>query len=321
MMLEAYYSVEKTFYVIITSIGVPVNLLAITILSQGKCGLSTCTNRYLVAMGTADLMVIIIEVILYRISVHYFPVTVLNITPMESIRVVLSRIALDCSVWFTVAFTFDRFVAICCHKLKATYCTGKTAATVLTATGVLFCMKNVPFYFALEPRKIINNVPWFLEIKISYYTDPGWRGFDWFDTVLTPLLPFVAILILNALTVRHILVASRVRKGLKGRNKGESRTDPEMESRRRSVVLLFTLSGSFILLWLTTVTQFLYYQITGTGGEWNDSEYIFYKVGFLLSTLSCCTNTFIYVATQSKFREQVKNHITSVSVFIKKTSW
>ncbi|XP_067865442.1 probable G-protein coupled receptor 139, partial [Heterodontus francisci] len=277
----------------------------IVILSQGKCGLSTCTTRYLVAMAMADLLVVITEVILFQISYYYLPVSFLNITPVCSVILVLLRAAIDCSVWFTVTFTFDRFVAICCQKLKTKYCTGKTAAVVLATTCILLCSKNVPLYFIYESGEIIDNVPWFCVTKPSYYTEPGWVGFDWFDTVLTPVIPFALILLLNALTVRHILMTSQVRKGLRGQSKGENRSDPEMESRRKSVILLFTISGSFILLWLVYVLY--YFNITYHFD--NDSDYIFRQVGFMLSTLSCCTNTFIYVVTQSKFREQVKSAV------------
>ncbi|XP_067865120.1 probable G-protein coupled receptor 139 [Heterodontus francisci] len=225
-----------------------VNLLAIVILSRGKCGLSTCTTRYLVAMATADLLVIITEVILLNINHYYFPVCFLDITPVCSVINVLIRAAIDCSVWFTVIFTFDRFVAICCQKLKTKYCTKKTAAVVLATTCILLCSKNIPIYFRYEPGEIIDNVPWRCYIKRSYYTEPGWVGFRKFDKVLTPVIPFALILLLNALTVRHILVTSRVRKGLRGQSKGENRSDPEMESRRKSVILLFTISGNFILL-------------------------------------------------------------------------
>ncbi|XP_062929203.1 sex peptide receptor-like [Mobula hypostoma] len=225
-----------------------VNLVAIVILPRAKCGLSTCTTRYLVAMAAADLLTIVAGVILYQINHYYFPWSFLDITPVCSVITELRFTATLCSVWFTGTFTFDRFVAICCQKLKTKYCTGKTAALVLTTTGVLFCLKSVPRYFTREPIVIMDNVPWFCQVKDNYFTDPGWVGYDWFDTVLTPFLPFAGILLLNALTVRHILVASRVREGLKGQSKGENRSDPEMESRRRSVVLLFTVSGSFILL-------------------------------------------------------------------------
>ncbi|XP_067864807.1 probable G-protein coupled receptor 139 [Heterodontus francisci] len=287
-----------------------VNLLAIVILSRGKCGLSTCTTRYLVAMATVDLLIIITDVILWRINYYYFPESFLNITPVCSVIYVLLCAATDCSVWFTVTFSFDRFVAICCQKLKTKYCTEKTAAVVPVTTCILLCLQNIPFYFTIEPGEFIENVPWFCYIKPSYYTEPRWVGFDSFDLLLTPLLPFTLILLLNTLTVRHSLVSSRVRKGLRGQSKGENRSDPEMESRRKSVILLFTISGSFILLWLTYVIYFITCYIAGTFLEdYTDPFYILGQFGFMLQILSCCTNTFIYGATQSKFREQVKNAI------------
>ncbi|XP_062895978.1 probable G-protein coupled receptor 139 [Mobula hypostoma] len=256
-------------------------------------------------MATADLLTIIFEVILWRISYYYFPSTFQDITPMCSAISALGQAATDCSVWFTVTFTFDRFVAICCQKRKAEYCTGTTAAVVITIIGVLFCFKNVPSLFVFHPVKIIGNIPWDCIRKPSYYTDPGWVGHNWLTTVLTPLLPFVLILLFNALTVRHILVTSRVRKGLRGQSKAENRSDPEMESRRRSVILLLTISGSFITLWSVRVAEFLYYIFAGLDpNNYKDSEYIFQHTGGMLMILSCCTNTFIYGVTQSKFREQ-----------------
>ncbi|XP_067883613.1 neuropeptides capa receptor-like [Heterodontus francisci] len=300
-----------------------VNLLAIVISSRGSCGLSTCTRRYLLTMAMADLLFVITEVILWRISYYYFPGSFLHITPVCSVLAALSSAATDFSVWFTVSFSFDRFVAICCQKLKTKYCTEKTAVVILATECVLFCLKNVPFYFTFEPAEIIDNVPWFCYTDPNYYTQAGWVGFNWCDVIVTPLFPFTLILLLNALTVRHILVASRVRKGLRGQSKGENHSDPEMESRRKSVMLLFTISGSFILLWLVYVVEFLYYNIAGKDPmDYNNSEFIFERVGFMLMNLSCCTNTFIYGATQSKFREQVKSlgkyPVTSVIQIMKK---
>uniref|UniRef100_UPI00398E9206 probable G-protein coupled receptor 139 n=1 Tax=Pristiophorus japonicus TaxID=55135 RepID=UPI00398E9206 len=313
-----------SYYVLLGVVGVaPLNLVAIVVLSRGKCGLSTCTTRYLVAMAAADLLVVITEVILWRISWYYFRGSFLNITPVCRVIYLLSRVTTDCSVWFTVTFTFDRFVAICLQKLKTKYCTGRTAAVVLATSCILLSSKNIPFYFALEPVYTIDNVPWDCVTIPAAFTEPGWVVFDWLDTVLTPLLPFAVILLLNALTVRHILVASRVRKRLRCESKGENGTDPEMESRRKSVILLFTLSGSFILLWLVYFIDFLYYSIAGINPtQYNDSLSNFEQVGQMLRNLSCCTNTFIYGVTQSKFREQltsaVKYPFTSIIQLINK---
>ncbi|XP_048476699.1 probable G-protein coupled receptor 139 [Rhincodon typus] len=283
----------------------PVNLLAIVILSQGKCGLSTCTTNYLVAMATGDLLVIITEVILNRLRGYYFPQCFLDITPVCSVINVLLCAATDCSVWFTVTFSFDRFVAICCQTLKRKYCTERLSIMILTATGVLLFLRNIPFFFAIEPGEIIDNMAWFCYPKPAYYSEPGWKGFDLFDKFLTPLLPFLLILLLNALTIRHILVASQVRKGLRGQGKEVNHRDAEMESRRKSMILLFTISSNFILLWLVYVIDFVYYKVTGQKPmHYNDFQIAFQRVGYMLQTLSCCTNAFIYGATQSKFRQQ-----------------
>ncbi|XP_078092168.1 putative G-protein coupled receptor 139 [Mustelus asterias] len=280
-----------------------VNLIAILILLRGKCGLSACTALYLMAMAVGDLMVIITEVILRRFRYYYYPTCFLDLTPACTVINVLLRAAIDWSVWFTVMFSFDRFVAISCQKLKTKYCTKKTAAVVLATTAILLSLKNIPWYFRFKPRKIIDNVPWFCSNTKSYTTDPRWVWFTWFALVLTPLMPFAFILFLNALTVKHILVASRARKLLKVQRKGQENSDPEMVSRRKSMVLLFTISGSFILLWLLYVFYLLDVADSLLDGNAFD---IFEQVAYMLRNLNCCTNTFIYLATQSVFRAQFK---------------
>ncbi|XP_059819146.1 probable G-protein coupled receptor 139 [Hypanus sabinus] len=300
---------------------IPVNIVAIAILSRGKCGLSTCTTRYLVAMAAADLTAVVTA--LFTRAKYYFPGSFLETYPLCSIIFVLQCASRDCSVWLTVTFTFDRFVAICCQKLKAGYCTGRTAALVLATTSTLMCLKNIPFYFIHNPREIINGVLWFCKLNPAYYIEYQWVSFDQFDKSLTPLIPFALILVLNTLTVRHILAASRVRKGLRGQRKGENCSDPEMESRRRSAILLFTISGSFIILWLATVVNFFKYNVGGTDpNSYADSEFILEELGYMLQNLSLCTNTFIYGVTQSKFREQfiaaVKWPVITIVRFIRR---
>ncbi|XP_067894286.1 probable G-protein coupled receptor 139 [Heterodontus francisci] len=306
-----FHQIEDIFYPVLAVVGVLVNSLAILILSQGKCGLSKCITHYLVAMAVADLLVVFTDVILFGVIHFHFPGTYLDTTPARSLLLVLLYAATDISVWFTLTFTFDRFVAICCPKLKTKYCTEKTVNVVITTVSVLFCLKSIPWYFEFEPEYIIDNVPWGAIESLSYYTEAAWVAFDILSIILTPLLPFVLILLLNALTVRHIFVANRVRRKLLDHSKSENHTDPEMENRRKSIILLFTISGSFILLWMTTVLYFLYWRITNTyyyTGP-HDPAYITEQSGYMLQLLSTCTNTCIYAVTQTKFREQLKNAV------------
>ncbi|XP_069755512.1 probable G-protein coupled receptor 139 [Narcine bancroftii] len=300
--------VYAIYYTSLAAFAIPVNLTAILILSRGRCGLSRCITQYLVSMAVTDLLVIITAVFLNRIPGIYFPSSFLSITPVCSLSITLIYAARDCSVWLTVSFTFDRFVAICCQKLKSKYCTETTASVVIGIVCVLGCLINVPWYFFHEPIYIIDGIPWYCKLKEIRYTSPMWAAFHWIDRLLTPCFPFVLVIFLNALTVRHILVASKARRRLRVQSNGEKQSDPEMENRRKSMVLLFAISGSFILLWTTHVSYFIHerihvdYKIKG----FNDPVFIFLESANMLLLLSCCTNTFIYAVTQRKFREQFK---------------
>ncbi|XP_067856985.1 probable G-protein coupled receptor 139 [Heptranchias perlo] len=263
-------------------------------------------------MAVADLLVVVSDVILRRIGWNYFSFSFLDITPVCSLIYFLVFATIEISVWLTVAFTFDRFVAICCEKMKTKYCTEKTAAVVLGTVSVLSCLECVPWYFPYEPEKIVDNVPWFCILKTIFFTSPAWAAFDMFHRILTPCAPFILILLLNVLTVRRILVSSRVRRGLRGRSNGENHKDPEMENRKKSIILLFSISGSFILLWVGRVGYNIYLRIADSRYyySYTDSVYIVQSTTGMLQLLSSCTNTCIYVLTQTKFREELKNIVT-----------
>ncbi|XP_078056944.1 putative G-protein coupled receptor 139 [Mustelus asterias] len=287
-------------------------MVTIWTLSRGKCGLSRCITLYLVAMAAADLMVVVTEVILNRILYYYFPSSSLYITPVCSCIIVLLCVARDTSVWLTVAFTLDRLIAICYQNLKDRYCSPKTASLTIAAVCLVFCLKNLPWYFTFDPVYISDNVPWLCQSKPAFYTSPAWIGYDWLHRMLTPIVPFVLILTFNALTVSHIVVANRVRRDLLS-NQGGARVDPETESRRKSMILLFTISSSFIVLWMPYVVNFLYYRITNTHYYKGDADpgYILQQVAYMFQLSSSCTNTCIYVVTQTKFREELKKLATT----------
>ncbi|XP_038636244.1 probable G-protein coupled receptor 139 [Scyliorhinus canicula] len=316
----AILQIERIYYPVLSAVGVPVNLIAIMILSRGQCGLSKCITYYLVGMSTADLLVVIIDPILRWNAQIYYPDSFLNITPVCSLIYVLRFATTIVSVWLTVAFTFDRFVAICCENLKSKYCTAKAAALVIGNVSMVGCFVSVPWYFIYEPYYTIDNVPWDCIAKKSFFSSSIWGAFDMFHRVLTPCVPFIMIVLLNVLTVRRILIASRVRKGFRGQSNGENLKDTEIENRRKSIILLFSISGSFILLWITRVVYQIYARITNIQYyySYSDPRYITESTSMMLQLLSTCTNTCIYVLTQARFREELKNALKCPFILIVK---
>ncbi|XP_060677701.1 probable G-protein coupled receptor 139 [Hemiscyllium ocellatum] len=294
-------------YPIIAAVGFPANLVSIIILSRGRCGLSKCVTYYLVAIAVSDFFVIITGCILNRISRIYFIYSVLSTTSVCKLSTILARCSREGSVWLTVAFTFDRFVSICCQSLKIGYCTVKIASLLIGMTCILSCVKNFPLYNILKPLYILNGLPWLCDIKSIFFTLPAWQAYDWMEHILTPILPFLLILLLNALTVRHILAASKARKKLRN---VESGRDPEVESRRRSIILLFAISVSFLLLWATEVGHFFLVRFKGdtdfNGLDFQNVDYILQETNNMFQLLSSCNNVFIYAVSQSRFRRELQ---------------
>ncbi|XP_062894501.1 probable G-protein coupled receptor 139 [Mobula hypostoma] len=297
-----------------------INFVAIVILSLGNCGLSKCISRYLVGMAVADLLGVIIAVVLCEINNIYVYAPPLHITPICAVTLVLRVATMDCSVWLTVAFTFDRCIAICSQKLRERYCTERTATAVIAIVGLGSFEKCVPLYFAIGPYFTIDNVPWRCILKTEYLSLPMWKAYQLFNPITTPLLPICLILLFNALTVRHIIAANRVRRGL--RNSSEKKNDPEMENRRKSIMLLFALSANFILLWIPIVVYSMNWQFQNysyTNKYLNTRTYVLQQFGNMLQYLCTCTNTCIYTLSQRKFREELKGgvkHLVTLNVRI-----
>ncbi|XP_062890851.1 probable G-protein coupled receptor 139 [Mobula hypostoma] len=320
MVLPLINRIEAIYYPVLACVGVPVNLAAIVILSQGKCGLSGCVTRYLVGMAAADLLVVLSNPVLKWTREFHFQDSFLSITPVCRLLTVAEFAAIFTSVWLTVTFTLDRFVAICCEKFKRKYCTERTAAVAIGIVSVLGCAESAPWFFLFEHVYIINNVPWHCVPSETFLHSIAWGAFEMSHFMLTACTPFVFILLLNIMTASRVLSASKVRRALRGRRDGENVEDAELKNRKRSVILLFCISGSFILLWGTYVGHRFYVRISGNYvyTSTSDPSFIAEHASRMLQILSTCTNTCIYVVTQRKFRAELLRVVTYPSKAILK---
>ncbi|XP_072356639.1 probable G-protein coupled receptor 139 [Scyliorhinus torazame] len=300
--------IKEIYYPILAVVGVPANLMTIVTLTRGNCGLSKCISIYIVTMATGDLLVMIINVMMFQIFSYHFPHSFLSHTPVCKFILYLTAVSLDLSVWFTVSFTFDRFIIICYQTFKTKYCTERTAALVITMFSILTFIKNIPVFIAFESDQIINKLWWGCRANLVFVSSPFGAVYKWFYSIWRVWLPFTLIVLFNSLTIRRVLVASRARRRLRGHS-SENQSDSEMENRRKSIILLFTISGSFILFWLTENVSFVTTRLSNTNnyrGDRTASAYIATETGAMIKLLNSCINTFIYAATQRKFREELK---------------
>jgi len=170
-------------------------------------------------------------------------------------------------------------------------------------------LKNIPWPFLYSSYD--KEIEWGCVLSTFFYVLPNWIAFSWLEQLLTPVTPFFLILFFNIVTIKRILRANRGRRSLRQHSNDGNEKDPELINRRRSIVLLFAISSSFILLWMPTVISFLFRIITMSfKRRFTSSSFpVFQEAGIMLQLLSSCTNTAIYTITQGKFRNLLINII------------
>ncbi|AWP09872.1 putative G-protein coupled receptor 139-like [Scophthalmus maximus] len=131
------------------------------------------------------------------------------------------------------------------------------------------------------------------------------------------IFPFLIILTLNGLTLRLIYLSNRFHITAESRVRNAA---PLLRSRRRkSVVLLVTVSTSFMLLSVTrAMTQTVLrtnHMYTFDRDDYNVGINISADTGTMLSLSNAAANMQLYVCTQSKFCQEFLAFVRQVSSF------
>ena len=124
---------------------------------------------------------------------------------------VLHYSAGDASVWLLVAFTFDRFVAVCFPLSKRRVCKWKRAVIASATILFLSLAKNLHEFWTRGPEYRKNG-----ELRRVCGSQPQYQFFldyvrPWLVLVLIMAVPFVLILVFNCSIVGGLIKAKRVR--------------------------------------------------------------------------------------------------------------
>ncbi|KAK1786954.1 hypothetical protein P4O66_017327, partial [Electrophorus voltai] len=293
------------------------NTVSFLIFWRRKCMLSKSSTMYLMAMAVADTAVLVFIVVL-ELSVKYHTVEPFwSREPWCNLRDIFSYGAYNASTWLVVVFTAERFLAITTWGMRNRLCHTRAALWVIGGVFVLGHLFAVPHYWAyvsVHDRKLKR---WFC----VYRTDASVEYVGTvvsLQTALSHVLPFVVVGVTNSLTLRQISLSNRVHVEAECRaaTRGH-KVPPLLRSRKRkSVVLLVTVSMTFVLLSITrSITQ-----IVLRSWKW-DIDHDDYSleinvaadIGNMLTLLNSAVNMYLYACTQSKFRQEV---LTCVRYFL-----
>eukprot|EP00064_Thunnus_orientalis_P001950 superscaffoldBa00000133_g1954 len=311
-------TLQEVFYPALAAVGIPSNIITLLIIWRRNCMLSRSSTFYLMAISVADNLVLIFIVVL-ELSVKYHQQEPFwSYEPWCNLRDIFNYGAYNASTWLVVVFTVERFVAIHTWKMKTKICTSRCAAWTITAVFLLSHFFAIPYYWS-NVSVFENN-----QTRCIYKPEAPSHfihALVWFQTLQAYILPFLIILTLNGLTLRLISLSNRVHitTDLTSR---VHKVMPLLRSRRRkSVVLLVTVSMSFVLLSVTRViTQIILrttHMYTLDRNDYSLLINIAADTGTMLSLTNAAANMYLYVCTQSKFRQEFLACIRQVSFYCK----
>ena len=299
---------------VINRVFILANIITFLIFWRRNCMLSRSSTFYLMAMSVADTGVLVCFVVLELVVKFHSAAPFWARQPWCSLRDLFTYGSYNASTWLVVTFTAERFLAINTWSLKSRLCTPRCALWAISSIYVLSHLLAVPHLWAnvSEYDRQLGRWTCVYNAQAPILFIHSLVGFQ---TLLSYILPFPIIITLNGLTLHHISVCNRIWPAQEPpvssatAAKPGLRVAPILRSRRRkSVVLLVTVSMTFLMLSVVrAVTQII---LRTSSPELKRQDYglplnVAADLGTMLCLSNAAVNMYLYAATQTKFRQEV----------------
>ncbi|XP_077345220.1 putative G-protein coupled receptor 139 [Lithobates pipiens] len=303
-------TIQKLFYPIMCVFGLPASIVTMAVLWKGNLDMSKSIVYYLVSLAVANILLILVVTIFRDIFYFYVDVTLYWPEPSCGVSNWIYFTCVYSLTWLTVAFSFDRYVIVCCMKLKLRYCRPSVTRWVILGvytSAFLVAMPTFWMYVPIRTTQPDGTIFHICSLHRNLSSIPFLSVYDHIQTTVWIVFPLVSLILTNGLTVWHITMTTKVRQVLKA-NGGKQSDDPEVLRRKKSVTLLAMISISFLAHWLPKMVVKVVERVTYPPVNRYDFYHPVNVVRMLCNMLivfSSFSNVCIYSLTVTKFREEL----------------
>ncbi|XP_037946171.1 neuropeptides capa receptor-like [Teleopsis dalmanni] len=267
--------------------------------------LHTATNYYLFSLAVSDLLYLLFglpaEVFLYW---HQYPY--LFGLPFCKIRAFISEASTYVSVLTIVAFSTERFLAIC-HPLHLYAMSGfKRALRIITILWTVSFISAIPFGLLTDIQYM--NYP----LDNSTIADSAFCAIRPFDFPFFEIsfcvffvIPMILIIILYGRMGAQI--RSRTTQQLGVQQGSMHRESRHQQSRRAVIRMLAAVVVTFFVCWLPFHLQRLWFLYAKNYENYNDVNEWIFAVGGFAYYISCTINPILYNVMSHRYRVAFKD--------------
>lgn len=291
---------ELSFYlnglttVIVIALGVIGNTMAMLVLTRKT--MRTSTNIFLTALAIWDTVVLLVCLLLISLTELVQSFKDLAFAYIVVYGYPIGLAAQTATVWLTVSFTVERYIAVC-HPLRAaSMCTIYRARLVVLAISVVSILYNVPRWFEYNIAKCSNHLN-----QQCIYPDKTWLAndsiyhkiyFGWLYFLVMCFIPLCSLAVLNA----FLIVAVR-------RSKQQRKDMNVQQSRENNVtIMLVSVVMVFIICQVPALIYNMAYSIDMLRISRAPGWGVLSNIRNFLVTLNSAVNFILYCALGQKFR-------------------
>uniref|UniRef100_A0A8D9E628 Thyrotropin-releasing hormone receptor n=1 Tax=Cacopsylla melanoneura TaxID=428564 RepID=A0A8D9E628_9HEMI len=305
MFSMEYRIVGTIFQSIILIVGLLGNIMVVSVVYKIK-SMRTPTNCYLVSLSIADLMVLIAALPIELVAYYQEKYTWLWGNYGCKLSVFLQYLGINASSLNLIAFTVERYIAICKPMLAHRICTLNRARKILIYVWTFAVIYSSPWLYLTETHQIdgaAGRERCDFKLPRSYYL-----VYFFTDIIVFYVIPLVLTCILYILIVHTLLSSKNIK-----RNKGRLINQPgnltnvkhhqiKNNSRAQVVKMLAAVVIVFATLWLPYRLMLVYNSFAAMLNHPKFMDLWFIMFAKTCVFINSAINPILYNSMSTKFR-------------------